>query len=308
LASLLHDLGQYPLAHDIEEINPDIFGHAKLTVELLKSTIADAESRTLRQIIEDKVFGWGVPLNDVIKIIEAKPLRQRDRLSTSSFKTRLLATVIDGPIDADKVDYLLRDSRECRLNYGKVIDFERLLKTITVAHEYDTRSHGDNVSLAVYDKGRACAESIIFARYLLFSAVYWHHTTRTYKAMLHQALRLMLQFYGDDKKKLGSKLAPEILEFIKSLSAGKKKKQPSLVALLKKEYYKTLIYWSDLEILDWIYQRSPESAQNLLCDLAKRRLFKRLASIHFTTRTSNDEQNPWEGFQRKDFSTATYSR
>ncbi len=308
LASLLHDLGQYPLAHDVEEIAPGIFDHQSISIELLKnSDIIDNENRTLKQLIEDGVFGWGVPIDRIIEIIEAKPLHIRSRLPLTSFKTRLLSTIINGPIDADKVDYLLRDSRESRLNYGQVIDFERLMKTITVAHEYDDHYRGDNVSLAVYDKGRACAESIIFARYLLFSAVYWHHTSRAYKAMLHQALRLMLQSYVGDEKKLESKIKPEFFKFVITLSAGKKKNQPSLISHLKEGNYRTLIYMSDLEILDWIYQRSPPKAQNLLHDLAERRLYKRLASIHFTTRSSRAEQLlPWEKFQNANLSNAQY--
>ena len=307
LASLLHDLGQYPLAHDFEEVAPTIFGHDDLSIDLLKnSDIVDNENRTLKQIIEDKVFGWSVPINRIIEIIEAKPLHIRGRLSTSLFKTRLLSSIINGPIDADKVDYLLRDSRECRLNYGQVIDFERLMKTITVAHDYDKNYRGDNVSLAVYDKGRACAESIAFARYLLFSAVYWHHTSRAYKAMIHQALRLMLQSYDVERKKSG-KVKLEFLKFVIALYAGKKKNQPSLISHLKEENYRTLICMSDLEILDWVYQRSPEKGLSLLQDLGERRLYKRLASIHFTTRSPRDEQLlPWEKFQNANLSNAQY--
>jgi len=234
LASLLHDLGQYPLAHDFEEIAPNIFGHTEFSIDLLKnSDIVDNENRILKQLIEDKAFGWGVPIKRIIEIIEAKPLGDRVHISPASFKTRLLSTIINGPIDADKVDYLMRDSRECRLNYGQVIDFERLMKTITVAHDYDRHSRGDEVSLAIYDKGRACAESIVFARYLLFSAVYWHHTSRAYKAMTHQVLRLMLQSFDVEGKKLEDKLKPDFLKFITTLSAGQKKKKPSLISHLR---------------------------------------------------------------------------
>jgi HD superfamily phosphohydrolase len=305
LASLMHDLGHYPLAHDCEEIDPVIFGHDELSIKLLQNTnILDSENRTLRNIIEDNVFGWDVPLNRIIEIIQATP--KKNRLTTSTFKSRLLSTIIDGPIDADKVDYLMRDSVECRLNYGKVIDFERLMKTITVSHQYDAHAKWDNVSLAIYDKGRACAESIAFARYLLFSAVYWHHTSRAYKAMMHHALRLMLQLYGR-KKRSEKTLEKDFLDFVVSLNAEKRKNEQSLVSLLNDKNFKTLIHVSDLEMLDWIYQRSPEEARSLIVDLAERQLYKRLVSIHYTTQSTHGEQQlVWDKFQKVNFSKTEY--
>lgn len=117
-----------------------------------------------------------------------------ETLELPPFKDLLLSAIINSSLDADKVDYILRDSRECRVPYGKVIDFERLLKTITITI-HDQQYAGRNIeypTLAIYDKGRAGAESIVFARYLLFLAVYWHHTSRCCKAMLQHAVMLMI--------------------------------------------------------------------------------------------------------------------
>ncbi len=36
VACLLHDLGQYPLAHDLEEVDELVFGHPRATIELLQ--------------------------------------------------------------------------------------------------------------------------------------------------------------------------------------------------------------------------------------------------------------------------------
>lgn len=208
LASLLHDLGQYPCAHDIEEVYHYIFSHTDFTLKLLENeTILDSKNRNLKKIIEDKDFGFGVSIYNIKEVIQAKT--PSIGVAQPSFKYRLLSTIIDGPIDADKVDYILRDSRECRLNYGKVIDFERLMKTITVTYHKRSKILGvqRDISLAVYNKGRACAESIAFSRYLLFSSVYWHHTSRACKTMLQHALRLMMDYQKkeQDKKQRGKK-------------------------------------------------------------------------------------------------------
>lgn len=309
LASLLHDLGQYPLAHDIEEVTPNILRHEFFSIELLKNDrIVDCNNQTLRQIIENEENGWGVQIDKIIEIIGAKPFNPKDNFASSSFKVRLLATIINGPIDADKVDYLMRDSRECRLNYGQVIDFERLMKTITVAHRFNENYRGDDVSLAVYDKGKPCAESVAFARYLLFSAVYWHHTSRACKAMIHQAVRFMMFAYEKDTKRGKKMLNVELKNFAITLDSNlsKKRTKTTLTSDLKNKNYLTSIYDSDLEMLSWLYQRTPEKAKSLLMDLAKRRIYKRLASIHFKTVSSPHQKTLWETIQNASISNDQY--
>jgi len=271
LASLLHDLGQYPCAHDIEEVKESIFGHVGFTKELLRNKdVVDSEGRTLEEIIGKN---WKTTINRIINIIEGKKL---EGIQIPSFKDLLLSAIINSPIDADKVDYILRDSRECRIPYGKVIDFDRLLKTITITLHKRTRSGIliDLPTLAVYDKGRACAESISFARYLLFLAVYWHHTSRSCKAMLQHVIRLLIHHRTKNSKELEVKLKSKFLKFVTNLRT----KRPKLVSELGSQ--KSLLYLTDLELLDWLYQNSPEEGKFLIRNLAKRNLYKRIATIY----------------------------
>src|SRR3989304_4560700 len=45
--------------------------------------------------------------------------------------------------------------------------------------------------LAVTDKGKTATELIVFARYVMFSEVYWHHGVRSATAMLQRAFYLL---------------------------------------------------------------------------------------------------------------------
>src|SRR5690606_30508744 len=45
--------------------------------------------------------------------------------------------------------------------------------------------------LAITDKGKTAAEMMVFARYVMFSEVYWHHTVRSATAMLQRAFYLL---------------------------------------------------------------------------------------------------------------------
>ena len=137
LATLLHDLGQYPLAHDLEEVHPGIFKHGRIGKELLEDAMQDQRGRTLLEIITDRQNGWGVEAETLQRILGALP-KNLDAFfgggdKRASFKTNVLAAIIDGQVDADKADYIIRDSVRCELPYGAQLDMERLLRVLTVA-------------------------------------------------------------------------------------------------------------------------------------------------------------------------------
>lgn len=227
LAALLHDLGQYPLAHDLEEVHEGIFKHGPIGMSLLEDTTRDEHGRTLLEVIEDSEFGWGVPKDVLERIIGAHtknllPVGKGKKLETE-LKTDVLAAIVDGPVDADKADYIIRDSGRCELPYGSQLDMERFLRVLTVAIIPEEADPVRRVTLGVYDKGVASAHAFGFARHLLFSTVYWHHTSRIAKAMLQYATVMGLPTVvfnpGDspDRREGETKSREQLLDFIKRL-------------------------------------------------------------------------------------------
>src|SRR5574341_660288 len=235
LAALLHDLGQYPLAHDLEEVHPGIFKHTLIGEKLLEDETKDERGRTLMQIIEDSKNGWGVS-SDALADIRGAHSRSKsiphldqqanqqeslpEKEDKASLKTNVLAAIIDGQVDADKADYIIRDSLRCELTYGQQLDIERLLRVLTVAIIPDGGSK--RVRLGVYDKGLVSAHAFGQARYELLSTVYWHHTSRIIKAMLQYATAMGLpdKVFDPDPPKAEPKIIEireQLLEFVKSL-------------------------------------------------------------------------------------------
>jgi HD superfamily phosphohydrolase len=224
LAALLHDLGQYPLAHDLEEVHERIFKHGRIGMLLLEDHLADRYGRTLKDILEDPKNGWAVPLRLVSQIVSAhsRNVEIGSEAPSDSLKIDVLAAIIDGPVDADKADYIIRDSSRCELPYGSQIDLERLLRVLTVAIIPDEASPVRRVTLGVYDKGLVSAHAFGQARYQLLSTVYWHHTVRIAKSMLQYATALGLprEVFGPnsldrDRKEL--EIREQLVAFIKAL-------------------------------------------------------------------------------------------
>ena len=165
VAALVHDLGHWPFCHPIEDMQlPGVPEHEMFANSfLLEGEIADA--------LRDE---WRLNPRDIVALLSEKP---RDK------PTRLLASILSGPIDVDKIDYLPRDSLHAGVPYGRNFDQHRLIGSLCVNEAGD--------GLALNEKGRTAAEMMVFARYVMFSEVYWHHAVRSATAMLQRAFYVL---------------------------------------------------------------------------------------------------------------------
>jgi HD superfamily phosphohydrolase len=165
LAALLHDLGHWPFCHPIEDMHlPGVPTHELFANSfILEGEIADA--------IRDE---WRVQPREVVTLLSGEPATKA---------CRLLASILAGPIDIDKMDYLMRDSLHAGVPYGRNYDQSRLVRHLCLNAEGD--------GLAITEKGKTAAEMLVFARYVMFSEVYWHHAVRSSTAMLQRAFFLL---------------------------------------------------------------------------------------------------------------------
>jgi HD superfamily phosphohydrolase len=271
LVALVHDVGHYALAHDLEEAEEAVFSHEARGKELLRDG-----STGLQEIIEAERLpngapGWGVPVVRLLAILEADVPKMR-----GSVKERLIHALIDGPIDADKLDYIIRDSNNLGLTYGSVIDVERLLRVLTVV----SRQSGEetHVNVGIHEKGRVTAEAVAFARYALYGSVYWHHAYRGVKAMLQRIA----------------------WEYLERVDKADKTKHEGIVKAVKRELYSALrangggapqtlpltsttgggqLHPGDKAVLEWLATRSGDCGRALATLIEERELFKRVLVV-----------------------------
>ena len=157
---LLHDVGHGPFSHACEAVLG--LPHEKRTADIL----ALPEIRAALDRLE-------VDPGDVLALVVGDP---RGRYP-------VLREIVSGPnLDADRMDYLLRDSYFTGA-VGGSFDSEQLVASLRI---YET---GGTLALGVDIRGVVALESFVLARYLMFSTVYFHHTTRQFERILQAALR-----------------------------------------------------------------------------------------------------------------------
>ena len=139
VAALLHDLGHWPFCHPIEDMGlADLPPHEQFAAEFL------ASDRELGQVLKNE---WGIEPDEVLDVLVAK---------SDSATLRLMRSILSGPIDIDKMDYLERDSLHAGVPYGRNFDRGRLIQSLIV------NENGDG--LAISSKGKTAAELMVFAR------------------------------------------------------------------------------------------------------------------------------------------------
>lgn len=96
-----------------------------------------------------------------------------------------LKSFMDGELDCDKMDYLLRDSKYCGVSYGKY-DLARFVSTLTAYKQDNT------LQLAIERGGIQALEEFVLARYFMFIQVYFHKTRRYLDKALVNGLKAIL--------------------------------------------------------------------------------------------------------------------
>ena len=145
LAGLLHDVGHGPFSHAFEHVTKH--SHEDYTAKII---LGETE---LNQVLAE--VSPRLP-EDIVSIIE------------HNHPNDILNQIISGQLDADRMDYLLRDSYFSATSYGQ-FDLERILRTMRVRKIDENKK-----ALVVKYTGIHSVEDYIMARYQMYWQVYYH--------------------------------------------------------------------------------------------------------------------------------------
>src|SRR5438045_5337899 len=166
-AALLHDLGHGPFSHVFERVTG--IHHEDLT----RRVIIDPDGEVNRLLVEHDP---SLP-QKIIDFLNCRPRRT------------FVCDIISSQLDADRLDYLLRDNLMTGSRYGGY-DLRWLLVSMTIDAKSDR--------LAVTWKGVSAVEAYLAARYHMYRNVYFHKVVRAGEGMLKLALQRAKRLAAQD--------------------------------------------------------------------------------------------------------------
>ena len=103
-----------------------------------------------------------------------------------------MASIVSSQFDADRIDYLLRDSYMTGANYGR-FDIDWLLKNIQIEKSTFRHSEGEMVVSIDYKKGLNVLEQYLIGRYFMYTHVYYHRVNRGFEIVVTNIIKRILE-------------------------------------------------------------------------------------------------------------------
>lgn len=162
-AALLHDLGHGPFSHSIEE-----------------AFQMNHEDWTCRIILED------TGITEILQEVEEDFPQKVASVICKKYEHDIVVNLVSSPLDADRMDYLLRDAYYTGVNYG-TIDIDRILRVLRPYHG----------RVVVKESGMHAIEDYLMSRYQMYWQVYFHPVTRSSEIILRQVFRRAKQLFHE---------------------------------------------------------------------------------------------------------------
>lgn len=268
-AGFLHDIGHAPFSHAADFILKTFTGksHESLSEDIIKEKITP------------KIENWGITKNSVIQLIGPK-----------THEYPFLSQIINGPLDSDKLDYLLRDAYHVGLRYG--FDLNHFLHSYTVIGKEDDLAKCV-LGLDYTKQAIVTAELFIVIWKSMYDLVYLVDPSRIAEKMLEKAflkckeeseIRSMFQLdnfiRGDDENMFSQlkKMGPDVRQLLAPEDPKRLYTQKFEAELNKKNYKMSARFYAQLEdnpddLADSLSIRLAEELKQeeytLICDIVK---------------------------------------
>ena len=237
-AALLHDVGHGPFSHVSESLLEKYAPaqtrigatrekiHEKITVDILQT---DPE---INEILSDEERDF------VVEMIRGQETQnwQRD--------------IVSSELDADKMDYLLRDAYFAGVKYG-MYDLEKLIESCLILDLPDS-------PLAISSKGIYALEQLLLARYHMTQQVYWHQVSLISTEMIIRGITLAID--GGNRK----------------IAALYRYDEEN-----REDFLQNYLTSHDEKVIDILRNCAQEKAREIFDRLYRRDLFKMIAELRF---------------------------
>ena len=236
-AALIHDVGHGPFSHVSEDLLEKHARHQigigetrekiheQITVDIIQT---DPE---IKSILKDDERDF------VVKLIKEKDMRDWRR------------NVISSELDADKMDYLLRDSYFAGVKYGQY-DLEQIIESCRINKDRNA------TSLVISNQGIYALEQLLLARYHMTQQVYWHKVSLISNQMIIRGITLAIEE--------GNTQMTELYQYDEND---------------KENFIQRYLNYHDEKVIDLLKKCPQNKAREIFERLYHRKLFKMVAEL-----------------------------
>ena len=193
ITALLHDIGHGPFSHAFEKITQ--IDHEEMSRRIILN--AQGEIKDILGQLEDEILKkyaskW------IIEILDG------------TFRPIWIKELITSQLDADRIDYLLRDAYMCGVHYA-TFDWKWLFQNMEIG---TIKSESRDGLLINANKGIHAVESFIVSRYHMYEQVYFHKTTRGFEVLVGAIFKRLKYLIDGKKSNYDSIIDENLLSYI----------------------------------------------------------------------------------------------
>lgn len=207
VAALLHDIGHYPLSH----LGETVYGYCKDNNKIAPEIIEGLDVETSKKLplyelisshsksAHHEQLGKYIVThhNGILNILEKYGLDPNEiaEIFTGEIGSRnmVYSQLLHSSLDADRLDYLLRDSYQTGVRYG-LVDLQYLIRLLMVVPGSGLGLNGK--VLACNKKGQHVVEHFLMSRYFHYSQVIFHKTNAAFEGMIKAMYIKLLMAHG----------------------------------------------------------------------------------------------------------------
>jgi len=195
LAGLLHDIGHIAFGHVTEGLLMNLIEnddkgsrefkefnckpHEYMTFKLIEHS--NNLDTILKSIPKPHITGLGVRRETLMSILAGRLINKKN-IELSEGAIKFMHSIIAGDIDADRLDFILRDAYFAGIS--SLVDIDRIIEGY---HPHITDAL--NIKVAHSVKTLAALENFIFTRIKMYEQVYYHHKGLAYSIITEEIVR-----------------------------------------------------------------------------------------------------------------------
>lgn len=208
VAALLHDIGHGPYSHAFEGVLKSL-GYKDINHEQIGAEIIMSEQTEVHDVLT-REFGVGFPEAVANIILKKQEIKQKPfEKSTNNLDLQfVLSSLLSSQLDADRMDYMLRDSWYTGAKYG-TIDLSRTINSMSLA----INPKDDQFCVCVEERYLVDIENCLLGRYQMHKEVYYHSIKCEMEEVISRILLQAKKLYEEKRLKNAEQL-PEAIRMM----------------------------------------------------------------------------------------------